>query len=109
MDLARVLQRARSIGFGWGDYEGTNLGTPVFNEDFVMTTLDHISQHLQTLPEPVLREVLDFVEFLKSRHKIPKDREEDTMWTDLSLTSAMRGLEDEEAPYTLTDIKESFR
>jgi len=80
-----------------------------FFEDFVMTTLDHISQHLQTLPEPVLREVLDFVEFLKSRHKIPKDREEDKMWTDLSLTSAMRGMEDEEATYTLTDIKESFR
>ncbi len=74
-----------------------------------MTTLDHISQHLQTLPEPVLREVLDFVEFLKSRHKIPKDREEDTMWTDLSLTSAMRGMEDEKTSYTLTDIKESFR
>ncbi|MCE2432667.1 MAG: DUF2281 domain-containing protein [Candidatus Latescibacteria bacterium] len=74
-----------------------------------MTTADHISQHLQTLPEPVLREVLDFVEFLKSRHKISKDREEDTMWTDLSLTSAMRGMEYEEVPYTLTDIKESFR
>ena len=74
-----------------------------------MTTADQISQHLQTLPEPVLREVLDFVEFLKSRHKISKAREEDTMWTDLSLTSAMRGMEDEESPYTLTDIKESFR
>ena len=74
-----------------------------------MTTLDHISQHLQTLPEPVLREVLDFVEFLKSRHKISKAREEDTMWTDLSLTSAMRGMEDEKTSYTLTDIKESFR
>lgn len=83
--------------------------SPVFYEDFVMTTADQIAQHLQTLPEPVLREVLDFVEFLKSRHKIPKDREEDAMWTDLSLTSAMRGMEDEESPYTLTDIKESFR
>lgn len=109
MDLARASQRARSIGFERGDYGGTNLCTLVFHEDFVMTTLDHISQHLQTLPEPVLREVLDFVEFLKSRHKIPKAREEDTMWTDLSLTSAMRGMEDEEVPYTLTDIKESFR
>ena len=74
-----------------------------------MTTADQISQQLQTLPEPVLREVLDFVEFLKSRDKLPKDHEEDAMWTDLSLTSAMRGMEDEEALYTRTDIVESFR
>ncbi len=74
-----------------------------------MTTADQISQHLQTLPEPVLREVLDFVEFLKSRHKIPKAREEDTMWTDLSLKSAMRGMEDEETSYTLTESYSSAK
>lgn len=74
-----------------------------------MTTANQIAQHLQTLLEPVLREVLDFVEFLKSRHKIPKDREEDTMWTDLSLTSAMRGMEDEETPYTLTESYSSAK
>ncbi len=74
-----------------------------------MTTAEQIMQHLQTLPESVQREVLDFVEFLKSRREIPKTREEDAMWTDLSLASAMRGMEDEDAPYALTDIKESFR
>ena len=73
-----------------------------------MTTAEQIMQHLQTLPESVQREVLDFVEFLK-RREIPKTREEDAMWTDLSLTSAMRGMEDEDTPYALTDIKESFR
>ncbi len=72
-----------------------------------MTTAEQIAQHLQTLPESVLQEVLDFVEFLK-RHKIPKSREEDATWTDLSLTSAMRGIQDEESPYKLTDIKEFF-
>ena len=74
-----------------------------------MTTVERIAQHLQSLPEPVQQEVLDFVEFLKSRREMPKGREEDAMWTDLSLTSAMRGMEDENSPYTLTNIKESFR
>lgn len=74
-----------------------------------MTTVEKIAQHVQVLPEPVQQEVLDFVEFLKSRRQLPKDRDEDAVWTELSLTSAMRGMEDEESPYTLTDIKESFR
>jgi hypothetical protein len=74
-----------------------------------MTTVEKITQHVQVLPEPVQQEVLDFVEFLKSRRQIPKDRDENAMWTELSLTSAMSGMEDEESPYTLTDIKESFR
>lgn len=71
-----------------------------------MTTVERIAQHLQSLPEPVQQEVLDFVEFLKARREIPKGREEDAVWTDLSLTSAMRGMEDEDSHYSLTDIKE---
>ena len=74
-----------------------------------MTTVEKVAQHLHSLPEPIQQEVLNFVEFLKSRRELPKDREEDTMWTELSLTSAMRGMEDEDSPYTQTDIKESFR
>ncbi len=58
-----------------------------------MTTADQIAQHLQTLPEPVLREVLDFVEFLKSRHKIPKDCEEDGVWTDWSYPALVDSVE----------------
>lgn len=57
-----------------------------------MTTVEKITQHVQVLPEPVQQEVLDFVEFLKSRRQIPKDRDEDAVWTELSLTSAMRGM-----------------
>ena len=74
-----------------------------------MTTVEKIAQHLESLPEPVQQEVLDFVESLKSRAEVPKDREEDAIWTDLSLKSAMRGMEDEASPYTLADIKESFK
>lgn len=74
-----------------------------------MTTVEKIAQQLHSLPESIQQEVLDFVEFLKLRRELPKDREEDVVWTELSLTSAMRGMEDEDSPYTLTDIKESFR
>jgi hypothetical protein len=74
-----------------------------------MTTVEKIAQHLQSLPEPAQQEILDFVEFLKLRRDIPKDREENAMWTDLSLASAMRGMESEDSSYALTDIKESFK
>ena len=74
-----------------------------------MTTVEKIAQHLRALPEPTQQEVLDFVEFLTSRRQLRKDRDEDAVWTELSLTSAMRGMEDEDSPYTLTDIKESFQ
>ena len=46
-------------------------------------------------------EVLDFVEFIKSR-----SREENAVWSELSLASAMRGMEREESLYTLKDVKE---
>lgn len=74
-----------------------------------MTTVERIAKHLQSMPEPEQKEVLDFVEFLQLRRATFKDREEDALWTDLSLTSAMRGMEDEDSPYTLADIKESFK
>ncbi len=45
--------------------------------------------------------MLDFVEYLRS-----KAEEKD--WLEFSLTSAMRGMENEVSPYTLEDIKESF-
>jgi hypothetical protein len=34
-----------------------------------MTIKEQITQELEKLPEPVLQEVLDFVEFLKTKHK----------------------------------------
>jgi hypothetical protein len=52
--------------------------------------------------------VLDFVEFLQSRHKGLTAREDDVAWSEFSLASAMRGMEDEETAYTLADLKESF-
>jgi hypothetical protein len=66
-----------------------------------MSLEDKIIQHVHDLPENKKAEVLDFVEYLKT-----KSEEKD--WSDLSLSSAMRGMENEDTPYSLDDLKESF-
>jgi len=51
--------------------------------------------------------VLDFVEFLKIRQmKKEFNRSEDRIWSDFSLVSAMKGMEEEEPMYTYADIIE---
>ena len=74
-----------------------------------MTTAQAIVQRVMSLPEDAQREVLDFVEFIETRKIGQAERQDDAAWSMLSLASAMRGMEDEESPYTLSDLKESFR
>lgn len=74
-----------------------------------MTTAQAIAQHIEALPEAARQEVLDFVVFLEVRARPRAVRESDSAWEALSLASAMRGMEDEPAPYTVADLKESFR
>lgn len=62
---------------------------------------EKIIRHIQELPESKKAEVLDFVEYLRN-----KTEERD--WSEFSLSSAMSGMENEVAPYSLEDIKESF-
>ena len=66
-----------------------------------MSLEEKIIQHIQELPEAKKAEVLYFVEYLRN-----KTNERD--WSDFSLASAMRGMEDETSPYSLEDLKESF-
>ncbi len=63
-----------------------------------------IMKHVQELPESERAEVLDFIEYLRTK----TEKRERKDWTAFSLDSAMRGLEDESSPYSLDDIKESF-
>jgi hypothetical protein len=74
-----------------------------------MTTTEAIVQRLKSLPASAQREVLDFVEFLESRRQEHTVREDEIAWSVFSLASAMRGMEDEETPYSLADVKEAFR
>ncbi len=72
------------------------------------TSVETVMDLLPQLPAPQQREVQDFVEFLlqKSARKIEPQDEQD--WTAFSLSSAMRGMEDEEVLYDETDLQETW-
>lgn len=74
-----------------------------------MTVAQTIAQRVSALPEVEQREVLDFVEFLKSRREPAPRPESDASWAALSLAAAMRDMEEEATPYTAADVKESFQ
>lgn len=67
-----------------------------------------IVERIKSLRESDRRQVLDFVEFISFRRARPFTEDEDLAWSSFSLASAMRGMEREESPYTLDDIKEFF-
>lgn len=70
-----------------------------------MKTSDVINKRIHDLPEPLQREVLDFVEYLAN-----KAGKEDSDWSLFSLASAMRGLEGENWPdYAEGDLKEKWK
>jgi hypothetical protein len=66
-----------------------------------MNLEEKIIEQLHKLPEDKKAEVLDFVKYLRS-----KTEEKD--WSELSMSSSMRGMENEDTPYSLADLKESF-
>ena len=70
-----------------------------------MTTLEKIVENLKTMPESVHAEVLDYVEYLKSKKDTGGESYD---WGGLSLDSAMRGIAEEASPYGIQDIKEKF-
>ena len=68
-----------------------------------MKTVDRIYEETRALPETVQREVLNFVEYLA--HEL-----QNAGWSELSVTAALRGLEDEVWPeYRYEDMKEKWR
>ncbi len=70
-----------------------------------MTLAKKILTHIKRLPESSQAEVLDFVKFLELNSK--KDNK-DQEWTNISISNAMYGMEDEPSPYSLDDIKEEI-
>ena len=73
----------------------------------------HLIEKLQILPADKQAEVLDFVEYLADHFSKPVPpifsewSEHD--FSKLSMTHAMRGLEDEPVLYTEADIKERWQ
>jgi hypothetical protein len=69
-----------------------------------MNLVETIIEQVQKLPGPQQGEVLNFVEYLQTK----AEKHERKDWSNLSLSFAMRGMEDEQTPYSLADLKESF-
>ncbi|NOY60417.1 MAG: DUF2281 domain-containing protein [Calditrichaeota bacterium] len=70
-----------------------------------MKTTEMIRYQIQKLSEPIQKEVLDFVEFLIEKKDSKTD---EVVWSDFSLTSAMRDME-EEPTYDDSDLKERWK
>ncbi len=69
-----------------------------------MALEEQIQQYVQELPRSLQEEVLDFVQYLLMKAEQQEKRE----WSTLSLSSALRGMENEESLYTLADLKVTF-
>jgi hypothetical protein len=57
-----------------------------------------------SLPESKQQEVLDFVEYLK----LKTEKEESNNWDRFSIASAVRGMENEDSDYAVSDLKETY-
>lgn len=74
-----------------------------------MNVVKRINEQVQRLPEQTQAEVLNFVEYLLAKTDHEDARQEDHDWSQLSLDSAMRGMEDNDLPeYTEADLEERF-
>jgi hypothetical protein len=70
-----------------------------------MTIVEKIVDQLKAMPETAQSEVLDFVEYLKSKESRRGNIDE---WSQFSLDSAMRDIKEEPTPYRVKDLKERF-
>ncbi|MBI1870577.1 MAG: DUF2281 domain-containing protein [Chlamydiae bacterium] len=61
-----------------------------------MTVSEKITEHVRHLPEPLQAEILDFVEYLESKTEM----ENNNLWSNLALSQALRGMEEEPFLYS---------
>lgn len=69
-----------------------------------MTLDEKIYRYAQKLPHSFQEELFDFVQFLLMK----AEQQEKQDWASLSLSSAMRDMEDEPARYSMSDIRVVF-
>ncbi len=74
-----------------------------------MAVSDRIQQYVQRLPEKMQSEVLTFVEYLLAKSANSEAIQDERDWSGMSLSFAMRGMEQEETPeYSEADLKKTF-
>jgi hypothetical protein len=69
-----------------------------------MTLDEKIYQYARKLPYSFQEELLDFVQYLLMK----AEQQEKQDWSSLSLSAAMRDMEDEPDLYSLSDIRVAF-
>ncbi|MEW5829669.1 MAG: hypothetical protein AB1846_12320 [Chloroflexota bacterium] len=69
-----------------------------------MTLDEKIHFYIQKLPHSFQEEVFDFVQYLLTK----AERQEKQDWESLSLSSAMRDMDDEPDLYSLSDLRITF-
>jgi len=69
-----------------------------------MTLDEKIHRYAQKLPYSFQEELFDFVQYLLMK----AEQQEKQDWASLSLSSAMRGVEDEPVLYSLSDLRVVF-
>ena len=69
-----------------------------------MTLDEKIHEYIQKLPHSFQEELLDFVQYLLMK----AEQQEKQDWASLSISSAMRDIEDESILYSLSDLKVVF-
>jgi hypothetical protein len=75
-----------------------------------MSAKEQITDRLEKLPQPLQREVLDFIDFLAQRVAQREGAGEEADWKKFSLAQAMSGLENEDSPeYSEADLKEKWQ
>ncbi len=75
-----------------------------------MRVSERIYEEVKKLPEPLQSEVLDFVQYLASRVELESTLDNELTAAGVSLSLAMRGMEDEETPsYSSQDLRETFQ
>jgi hypothetical protein len=74
-----------------------------------MSTVEETVRLMKGLPDKLQAEVRDFVKSLRDRGD-GAATDQDRDWVSISLSSAMRGMENEESPtYSTSDLKEVFQ
>lgn len=74
-----------------------------------MVVADRVQEALQKLPVSLQVEVLDYAEYLLTKWEREANEDSQTTEAHLSLTLAMRGMEDEETPaYGVDDLRVVF-
>ena len=58
-----------------------------------MTVVEEIIEHLKSMPEVAQAEVLDFIEYLKTKEPREKIKSANYEWSQFSLESALKGIE----------------